>query len=159
MEFEVKMTAGILYHYLVRQYYKSISGIVGIAFGLVLIGSYFYRNNYWLIVAGIIVILYPPWSFFTKSKRQMLLNPAFKKPIHYHIDDEGVKVTQGADTVLVAWDLLFKVAVTKKSILVFTSPVNAWILPFQCMGDHKERLLEMIRENMKNHPKARKNRS
>jgi len=148
MNFEVKMTSGILYNYLLRQNYFRFSGIVGIVLGVALFVCYFFFLNPWLIAAGAIMLFYPPWSLFTSAKKQMLLNPAFKKPIHYSIDDEGIKVSQGNDTVEVLWEQLFKAVSTGKSIIIYTSPVNAWILPYQSMGENTEKLKEMIKSKL-----------
>ncbi|MCL2719234.1 MAG: YcxB family protein [Lachnospiraceae bacterium] len=148
MEFEVKMTSGILYNYLLRQNYMSFSGWTGIALGIMLIVFYFFQGSIWFVVAGVIILFYPPWSLFTKSKKQMLINPAFKKPLYYHIDDEGVKVSQGEDTVSVLWEQLFRAVAAKKSIIIYTSPVNAWILPFQDLGENGDKLRELIKAKM-----------
>jgi len=152
MNFEVKMTTGILYNYLLRQNYFRFSGFLGIILGVALLVCYFFFFNPWLIAAGAIMLLYPPWSLFTSAKKQMLLNPAFKKPLHYNIDDEGIKVSQGNDTVEVLWEQLFKVMATSKSIIIYTSPVNAWILPYQSVGENTDKLKELLREKL---PKAK----
>ena len=148
MNFEVKMTSGILYNYLLRQNYYRFSGIIGITLGIALLVCYFIFYNPWLIAAGAIMLLYPPWSLFTSAKKQMLLNPSFKKPLHYHFDDEGVKVSQENNVVEVPWELIFKVVVTKKTILIYTSPVNAWILPYQALGENADILKEMIKSKL-----------
>ena len=144
MNFEVKMTSGILYGYLLRQNYYRFSGVIGIILGIVLLVCYFIFYNPWLIAAGAIMLLYPPWSLFTSSKKQMLLNPSFKKPLMYHFEDEGVKVSQEGNVVEVPWELIFKVVVTKKTFLIYTSPVNAWILPMKDVGEDVERLKELL---------------
>ena len=144
MEFEIKMTSGILYSYLLRQNYLSFAGWVGNFLGVMMIVLYFYNNNIWALVGGLVIIFYPPCSLFMKSKKQMLLNPAFKKPLHYSINDEGLSVSQGEASVQVNWEQLFKVVATKKFILIYTSPVNSWILPLKDLGDKTQALKEMI---------------
>ena len=153
MNFEVKMTSGILYGYLLRKNYLSLSGWIGIILGIGLLASYFIFGSHWYIIAGVIILLFPPWSLFTSTKKQMLLNPAFKKPIQYQIDDEGIKVSQGDNTVFVPWEHLFRVAATKQWILVYTSPVNVWILPYKALGGNADKLIEMVREKL---PKAKR---
>ena len=148
MKFEVKMTSTILYNYLLRQYYQSFTAWIGIALGIALIVFYFLQPSIWYIVAGVIMIFSPPFSLFAKSKRQMLLNPAFKKPIHYHIDDEGINVSQGDNTVSVLWEQLFRVVSTKTSFIVFTSPVNAWIWPYQSLSDNTERIKNIMKQKL-----------
>lgn len=148
MEFEAKMTAGILFRFLLRQNYRSISGWAGLFLGFGMIAFYFYNGNILLIGLGVFTLVYPPWSFFIKSKKQMLLNPAFKNPLHYQIDDEGIKVSQGDALDVVKWEELFKVVFTKQNIIIHTSPMNAWILPLADLGDHAGKLTEMIQAKM-----------
>ncbi|MCL2254685.1 MAG: YcxB family protein, partial [Lachnospiraceae bacterium] len=118
MEFEVKMTSNILLSYLFRQNYRSFAGLLTIGLGIMMIALFIYNGNAIALLAGAIVLFYPPWSLFTKSKKQMLLNPAFKNPLKYRIDDQGIQVSQGDDVVFVLWEQLFRVIATKKSILI-----------------------------------------
>ncbi|MCL2253950.1 MAG: YcxB family protein, partial [Lachnospiraceae bacterium] len=55
---------------------------------------------------------------------------------------------QGDDVVFVLWEQLFRVIATKKSILIYTSPVNAWILPRKDLGGNAELLKSTIITNM-----------
>lgn len=144
MEFEVKMTSGILYTYLLRHNYLSFNGWVGVGLGFILIAFYFTSDNLWSLLAGLVVLIYPFLSLYTKSKKQMLLNPSFKNPLLYKIDDEGIRVSQGADEVQVNWEQLYKVINARKMILIYTSPLNAWIIPRNILAGKEDMLRETL---------------
>jgi hypothetical protein len=152
MEFQVKMTAGILYNYLMKQAYTSLVGWLGIFLGVMMTALYFiegrFQGNYFALIAAFVVTFYTPWSLFLKSKKQMLINPAFKNPLQYIINNEGIQVSQNEQTVLTPWEQMYKATSTKKSIIVFTSRYNAWIFPRADLGDGADKLLELIKTHM-----------
>jgi len=75
-------------------------------------------------------------------------NPAFKQPLHYVLDDEGITVSQGEVSQSQSWENMYKAISTNKSIIVYTSPVNATIFPRRAMGQDTVRYIEMICTHM-----------
>ncbi|MCL2052235.1 MAG: YcxB family protein [Lachnospiraceae bacterium] len=148
MNIEVKMTTEILYNYLLRHTYKSISGWLNIFFALILLVAYFFDGNILIVIGGAFILIHMPLSLFSKAKKQMLLNKAFKNPLKYHADEEGVKAYQNEETVLISWEHFLKAVMTKKSIILYTSPVKALIFPFKDLGANQEKLKELIRTYM-----------
>ena len=77
LEFDVKVDSKVLYDYMLHHTYGSFQGVLGTAVGaLMLVG--FATTGYviWLI-AGVVLLVYLPWSLFLKSKQQMLSTPCF----------------------------------------------------------------------------------
>lgn len=152
MDFEVKMTSGLLYDYMLRQAYTGFSGWLGVLSGILIISLYFiegrFSGNLLTVAAGLVIILYTPWSLFTRSKKQMLLNPAFKKPLHYTVNEEGIRILQGEQTDQAVWEQIYKVVSTGKSIIVYTSRYNAWIFPRKDLGEQTDKLIGMIKAHM-----------
>ena len=148
LEFDVKITAGVLYDYMLRHTYYSASGLIGTIVGALFIVWFFAKGGAIFLVAGVIILLYLPWTLFLKSRQQMLNTPAFKEPLHYKMTEEGIEVSQGEEVQAQKWEDMYKAVSTQRSIIVYTSPVNASIFPKRNLGDMAPRVIEMISTHM-----------
>lgn len=148
VELDVKIEAGDLYDYMLMHTYSSASGVLGSAVGALLILLALGTQRWAFIVLGIILLLYLPWTLFIKSRRQVLTNPSFQKPLHYVLDDTGIAISQGEDSVQYPWEELYKAVSTGRSIIVYTSKVNATIFPKKQMEDKRSGVIEMISTHM-----------
>jgi hypothetical protein len=148
MEFEVKMSIKALFGFQLRQMYTGITGWIFIIIALLMAGLYFYNGNVGALIGGAIVLFYVPWSLFLKSFKQIKLNPIFKKPIRYIVDDEGIHVVQDFQTDQITWEQLHKVVKSRQSVLIFSSRVNAFIIPRKDLGEKIDELMAIIKENM-----------
>ena len=148
VELDVKIEAGDLYDYMLMHTYSSASGVLGSAVGALLILLALGTQRWAFIVLGIILLLYLPWTLFIKSRRQVLTNPSFQKPLHYVLDDIGITISQGEDSVQYSWEELYKAVSTGRSIIVYTSRVNATIFPKKQMEDKRAGVIEMISTHM-----------
>ena len=129
-EFDVKMTTSALYDYNMHHAYTSASGLLGTLVGVLLLIGFAGNTGYpALLVAGLIILFYMPVTLYTRAKKQILLNPAFKKAIHYVMDDNGVTVSDGENEMTVEWSDMFRAYSTNQSIILATSRINAWIFP------------------------------
>ncbi len=89
LELTVKIEAGDLYDYMLMHSYTSPAGLVGSAFGAILILFAIAAQQWIFIVLGLVMLLYLPWTLFLKSRSQSLTNPSFQEPLHYLLDEEG----------------------------------------------------------------------
>ena len=94
------------------------------------------------------MLLYLPWTLFLKSRSQILGNPAFQEPLRYLLDEEGLTVSQGELQEKMAWEDMHKAVSTGRSIILYTSHVNATIFPKRQMGDRGAAVAEMISTHM-----------
>lgn len=148
VELDVKIEAGDLYDYMLMHTYSSASGVLGSTVGALLILLALGTQRWAFIVLGIILLLYLPWTLFIKSRRQVLTNPSFQKPLHYVLDDTGITISQEEDSVQYPWEELYKAVSTGRSIIVYTSRVNATIFPKKQMEDKRAGVIEMISTHM-----------
>lgn len=147
-EFDVNMTASALYDFNMYNTYAGAAGIIGTAFGATLLVLYAaYLQPYYLF-AGIVVILYSPVFLFFNSQKQAKLNPMFKHPLHYVMDDEGVTVSQGESELKVEWEYMLKARSTNQSILLYTNKNSAWIFPKKDLGEKRYDIIEAISTHM-----------
>lgn len=148
LELTVKIEAGDLYDYMLMHSYNSPAGLVGSAFGALLIVFAFATQQWIFIVLGLVMLLYLPWTLFIKSRSQILSNPSFQEPLQYTLDEEGLTVSQGEAQEKMAWEDMHKAVSTGRSIIVYTSRVNATIFPKRQLGDRRSAVIEMISTHM-----------
>ena len=144
----IKIEAGDLYDYMLMHSYNSPAGILGSAFGAVLIIFAFATEQWMFLVLGAVMLLYLPWTLFIRSRRQILSNASFQEPLNYTLDEEGLTISQGTEEGKMAWEDMYKAVSTGRSIILYTSRVNATIFPRRQLGDQKTAVIEMISTHM-----------
>ncbi len=148
VEFDVKITPSALYDYMLFHTYTSASGLIGAVVGALLVVGFFMGCGVVFLIAGIVILAYLPWTLFIKSRQQYLANPAFKNPLHYKMTEEGVEVSQGEEVQSQKWEDMYKAASTPRSLLLYTSPVNASIFPKKDLGDKASGVIRIISTHM-----------
>lgn len=148
IEVDVKITAADLYDYMLMHTYHGPSGILGSGIGAVCVLVGLAKHQWIFMIAGVILLLYLPWTLFLKSKQQELANPSFQQPLHYVLDENGITVSQGEMSESQSWDNMLKAVSTGRSIIVYTSARGATIFPKAQLGDHKNVVIEMISTHM-----------
>ena len=148
IEFDVKMTSGDLYDYMLHHTYGSMSGLIGAVAGALMVVAGFSGAGVLCIIAGIVILLYLPVTLFLKSKQQFLANPVFKQPLHYKLTEEGIEVSQGEEVQSQKWEDMYKVVSTTKSLVIYTTAVNAAIFPRRDLGEQLPAVIEIISKHM-----------
>ncbi len=148
VEFDVKVTPGVLYDYMLYHTYTSAAGLLGAAAGALLVVAFFMGAGIFCLIAGIIILAYLPWTLFIKSRQQYLANPAFKNPLHYKLTETGIEVSQKEEVQSQKWEDMYKAVSTPKSLILYTSPVNASIFPKKDLGEKTAAVIESISTHM-----------
>jgi len=148
VELDVKISAGDLYDFMLMHSYNQPSGIMGSVLGALMVIVALPQKNWLLLIGGILLLLYLPWVLFIKSRQQVLGNPAFREPLHYVLDENGITISQGETVATQSWDDMVKAVSTGRSIIVYTSKVNATIFPKVQMGDKRTSVIEIISTHM-----------
>lgn len=148
VELDIKIEAGDLYDYMLRHTYNSPSGMMGSILGAIMILVGLPQKQWIFVIGGVALLLYLPWTLFIKSRQQILNNPVFKKSLHYVLDNEGIHISQGDVEEMQSWDNMVKAVSTSRSIIVYTSRINATIFPKRQMGDKTAAIIETISTNM-----------
>ena len=148
IEFDVKMTTSKMYDYMLYHTFRSFSGIMGEVVGIMLIACYFAAKKPLYLIAGIIVVLYLPVALYMNAKKQVSLNPVFKIPLHYSLDEEGITVTSGENSDSQKWSDMYKAVSSGKSIIIYTNKINACIFPKADLGDKLPDVIKMISTHM-----------
>ena len=148
VELDIKINSGDLYDYMLMHTYNGASGILGSCVGAIAVIVGLASKQWIFLIAGIVLLLYLPWTLFLKSKQQVLNNPAFKESLHYVLDEDGITVSQGELSEGQSWENMVKAVSTPRSIIVYTSRVNATIFPKREMSDKTPYVIEMISTHM-----------
>ena len=143
-EVDVHMTASVLYDYMLRHTYTGLTGPLATLIGIMCIVFFAKGGGVLYLLAGIVIILYLPWNLFLSAKRQALTNEAFQKPLHYSFTKEGIYVSQGETMQMQRWENMYKAVSTGKSVIVYTSKINASIFPRVDLGSDSAVLLEIL---------------
>lgn len=150
MEFEIsiKMTPNALYDYLLYHIYTSFQGLLGAIAGLFMIMIFISGQSPIFLIAGLVVLAYLPYTLFLRSRKQFVSSSAFKEPLNYKFDDEGMTVSQSELSETVLWEHIVKAVSTPNSIILYTSKVNASIFPKKDLGDRKSDFIKIISTHM-----------
>lgn len=148
LEFDVKVNSKVLYDYMLHHTYSSFQGVMGSAVGALMVFGFAATGYVIWLIAGIVLLAYLPWSLFLKSKQQMLSTAAFQEPLHYRLSEEGVEISQNGAKEFQKWEHMQKAVSTKKSIILYTSKVNACIFPREDLKEKEEAVIEMISTHM-----------
>lgn len=148
VEFDIQIKSGDLYDYMLHHTYTGPSGLIGAVAGALMLVAGLSGAGILFVVAGAVILLYLPGSLFLKSKQQFLANPAFKKPLHYRMTEEGIEVSQGEEVQSQKWEDMYKAVSTVRSVIVYTSPVNAAIFPKRELGDLTTGVIQIISTHM-----------
>lgn len=148
VKLNVKINAGDIYDYMLFHQYTSAPGLIGSSVGALLVVAFFMNRQWIFLIAGVIILLYLPWTLFIKSRQQALLNPAFKQELQYILNDEGLSVSQGEEMQTQKWEDMHKAVSTGRSIIIYTSPINATIIPRRCMTDCRTDVIHVISTHM-----------
>ena len=148
IEFDVKITSNVLYDYMLRHTYSSLSGVIGSVVGVLMLILFASNRQPICLIIGAVILLYLPWTLFLRSRQQALNTPAFKKPLHYRLSDEGIEVSQDDTVEQMGWDGMVKAVSTVNSIIVYTTKTNACIFPKKDLGDKKYKVIEIISTHM-----------
>lgn len=148
IECDVKIGKADLYDYNLKYTYSKFINILAEIVGFVAVVYGIYEGNYPLAIIGLLVVVYLPVTLWIRSAQVAALSPAFKNPLHYRLDDEGLTVSQGENEETISWGDCVKAVSTSRSVLVFTSRTGATIFPRNQLGDKMPLIIQCISQNM-----------
>lgn len=150
IEFDVQMKVETLYDFKIHNAYKQAITILATCAGMLLWFLFLSKQQTHILypVLGSLLILYVPFTALQNALVQSKLTPAFQRPLHYKLSDEGIEISQDDQTEKMTWDQVLKATGNRKSIFVFTSRNAAFIFPRKCMGDNTAEVIALIARNV-----------
>ena len=150
IKFDVKMTTGLMYDFLLYHTYTSVAGLISTLLGILLVGFGLNLQNQGTTnpliyyIAGGILIIYMPINLWLSAQRQVKLSPIYKEPITYTLCEEGIVTAQNEEEAKAEWSAVQKVVSTGRSIIVYTAKNRGVILEKKAMGNSYQNVLKMI---------------
>lgn len=154
-EFDVKMTKKVLYDFLMTHTYRSFSGwfsiLIGLAGVVLTVMSLGKAEGTMILVYAIFslyFLFYQPVALYSKAAKQVKLNPMYKEPLHYAVNDEGITSSQNDQSVQIPWENIVKVTESKYSFLLYTGKISSFVLPRESMGEQMTIVEGLIRKHV-----------
>lgn len=153
---EIKLTAGDLYRFNIRQVYRGMQGFLSIVLPLLVFANAYVSfgkvSMGWTclyIGLGILFLVYVPVSLWMRVKKT-IANPenALSGVITYEFSDEGIKVSVAEESVELKWEQVYRMLATKKLLLIYTNRINAYILPMAQLTEQYAQISELAHKKL-----------
>ena len=158
VSFDVQLQAKDLYRFNMYQTYTSLQGFLSIVLGIlgfVMAGITFgeaelpYTIMY--VVVGLLFIFYIPVSLWLRSKLTFKTNTVLSGKLHYVVSEDGIHVTQGEESGELPWEVVYKLVSNRKQILVYSTRVNAYIIPREQIGAQYDSFCDVAQKKLKSY--------
>lgn len=155
IEFDIKITDKDMYKFNMYHAYTGFQGIFATVIGIIVLivavatlgkVDTMYTLLYFLF--GIIFLVYTPVNLWLRSKRQILMSPVLKETLRYSLDDTGVHVAVGEQTADLEWKMIYKMVSTKRNLLIYSTRVNAYVIPRQQLDGKYEAVKQLAEEKL-----------
>lgn len=147
LEMDVKINTGDIFDFLLAHTYNSSIGILGSCLGGILVVAGLITHKWICLFVGLLILLYLPYMLYTKSRKQAN-SPAFKQPLHYILDENGLTVSREEESQSLPWEEIYKATSTSRNIIIYTSKEKATIIPRRELGENKNQCIEIISTHM-----------
>lgn len=161
----VKMTYKALLNYILHTHYRSFAGISGLFLSIAALvilvlgwGQLTASRKGVLIFVACAFIIINPLMLAFKALQQLKLSPSYKKPLDYTFSDKGITVSQGEVSNDIPWENICKILMTKEIFAIYTSRINAFVIPISELGDEKAKIIaSVVQFTAQYHPVVSKN--
>lgn len=154
-EFDIKITLEDMYRFHLYHTYGGIHGIMSVVIAILVFciagktyGSVETMYTVLYVFLGVLFLIYMPVSLYLRAKRQILTSEVFKEPLHFTVTEEKIISSQKEQSAELLWEQVYKVVETKSSILVYSSRINAFVLPKSQIGDQCEILRQIMMQKL-----------
>lgn len=157
-EFDVKLTVEDMYRFSMYHTYSGFHGIASVIIAILVFfvaaktyGSVETMYTLLYILFGILFLVYMPVSLYLRAKRQIASSEVFRKPLHFTVTEEKITSSQNEETADLPWKQIYKVVETKSNILVYSSRINAFVLPKNQIAGEYDTFRKIMEEKLPNY--------
>ncbi|MFV0466992.1 MAG: YcxB family protein [Lachnospiraceae bacterium] len=156
MEFDVSLTERDIYHFsMYHAYLGGMQGVSSIVIAVLIFtiatitaGTTQFLYTILYFVFSIVFLVYIPVTLKLRAKQQMKSSGILSRPLHYKVDDEGIKVIQDEASAQLGWEQIYKVAATKRNLLIYSNRVHAYIIPRNQIEDNYDEFQRLARKKL-----------
>lgn len=151
IEVKTKITKKELYEFIMNNNYASIRGVVSVLFSIVsAIGTVIYWSEFsnlqkvLMLFMSLMFTVITPLEYYIRAGRQVKKN--FKDEMEYLFDEAGITIKIRDESSSLPWNEVMKVISTKNLVVVYFTPIRAFIIPKKDITVFDE-LKEMMEQN------------
>jgi hypothetical protein len=156
ISFNIQLTVGDLYYFMMYHYYRGLSGSFGlllsVAAAIALCTKYATMNGtarlFFLIVALAFTVINPIWMLL-KAKAQISRNQSLGGELTYILDDKQFTIAMGEEHVDIKWDQVTKVRDNGRALIVYVTSIRGYIWPKSQITSEYEQILAILEKNVK----------
>ncbi len=105
------------------------------------------RKIVFLISALLFSIIQPVILYIKALKQSKTIG--IKKGFALDISNDGLRVSQDDDIIELDWNHIYKTKLMKSMIIIYLSPLRAYLIPKRYIVDDKEDLFTLLKNNTK----------
>lgn len=143
VQFEVKMTRGVLQDYMLHNGYNKPLAIVVNVMGILMFLSMFLGFGLGTGFIGLVILLYIPVVTWSRA-RKIMKKDRFQAESFVMLNENGITKVEGNETKRIQWEDVSSAISTRKSIIVFTEDRKACIFPRKDMGEKTAAVIQII---------------
>ena len=149
---KVKISIGNLYEFMMNNNYVSVRGVVSVLFSLVsAAGTVIFWNEFvgiqkaLMLFMALLFTVIAPIEYYVRAMKQVKKN--FNDEMEYIFDNSGITIRKGEESSSLRWNEVLKVINTKNLVVVYFTPIRAFIIPKSCIGDNFDVLKAIMEKN------------
>ena len=154
-EFDVKMTTGDMFAFMLRQQYGGFRGFAFLFVDLALILNLVVKwenlsiaTKLIMIIVVVLLSIIEPAQLLLKAKAQVKYSERLQAANHYVLDGKGITISQGEQSIGFKWGHIYKYANSRKRIMVYTSRSSAFVIPKEQVSEEiADFLIAMLSEH------------
>ena len=151
IEVKTKVTKKELYEFIMNNNYVSVRGVVSVLFSLVsAIGTVIFWSDFsnlqkvLMLFMSLMFTVITPLEYYIRAGRQV--KKSFKDEMEYLFDEAGITIKIRDESSSLPWNEVMKVISTKNLVVVYFTPIRAFIIPKKDITVFDE-LKEMMEQN------------
>ncbi|WP_027422249.1 YcxB family protein [Lachnobacterium bovis] len=155
VEFKTRLQSKNLFRFNMYQIYTSSQGIISIIAAIFVIVVGFYnlqkvplQKTILTFAIGLLFLFYLPITLYRRAKVSIKQNEILAGEINYTLSKEGVKVKCNEEEAVLPWKSVYKVVETKTNILIYSTRVNAYVIPREQVKDIYDDIFAVVNENL-----------
>ena len=134
IEIRTKITKQELYEFIMHNNYVSFRGVISILFSLAsAVGTVAYWSEFsnaqkvLMLLMSLMFTVITPLEYYVRAGKQIKKN--FKDEMVYRFDGAGITIAVNEESSSLPWNEVMKVISTKHLVVVYFTPVRAFIIP------------------------------
>lgn len=151
IEIKTKITKRELYEFIMNNNYASVRGVVSVLFSIVsAVGTVIYWSEFsnlqkvLMLFMSLMFTVITPLEYYIRAGRQVKKN--FKDEMEYLFDEAGITIKIRDESSSLPWNEVMKVISTKNLVVVYFTPIRAFIIPKKDITEFDE-LKEIMEQN------------